>query len=316
MDSDEKLALPRAFVSRRLHSLFGLWLVIYLFEHLLVNAQVAFYSQDDGIAFISMVNKIHQFPFLKLIELAFIALPFLYHGIWGIFYAKQAKLNSFPGTLEKPRLFYSRNRAFSLQRITSWILLIGIVAHVVHMRFLDAPIRVVRGDVMSFFVVQKPSNLLYLMADKLHFTVFTSEDLAKKQQELLVKEQQLQHANTSDAKNYFSLVDAVAEDKEWYEKATKRKLKKRELLVETPTAGAAFLLIVRETFQHLPFVILYSILVVASVYHAFNGLWTFLITWGVIITRRTQRKARIFTHLLMALVLGFGLCAAWGAYLL
>lgn len=315
MDQDEKLALPKAFVSRRLHSLFGLWLVIYLFEHLLVNAQVAFYFQDDGIAFISMVNRIHAIPFLKLVEVVFLALPFFYHGIWGIFYAKQAKLNSFPGPLQEPRLYYSKNRAFSWQRITSWILLVGIIAHVVHMRFLDAPIEAVRGGVPSFFVVQKPSNLLYVMSDRLHFTVYTQQDLEKKKQELLKREKALEHADTTEKKTV-ALVDELAEDKEWFRKATEKKIKKRELLVETPSIGSAFLLVVRDTFQHLPLVILYSILVVTAVYHAFNGLWTFLITWGVIVTRRTQRKVRFFTNALMVLVLAFGLSAAWGAYLL
>lgn len=314
---DEKLALPRPFIARRLHSLLGLWLVIYLFEHLLVNAQVAFYPQDDGTAFISMVNRIHNIPFLKLVEVIFLGFPFLFHGIWGIFYAKKARLNSVPGSLNQPRLFqYAKNRAFSWQRITSWILLVGILAHVIHMRFLEMPTKVYRGDIVSYFVKQQPSNMLYLMVEKLHFKVYTSKDLEEKQEQLELQKKQLEQADPLEEQSYFALVTATTEDRKWLQEATKKKLKKRELLVETPSAGAAFLLIVRDTFQHLPLVILYSILVITAVYHAFNGLWTFLITWGLAISRRTQKRARFFTTSLMLLVMAFGLIAAWGSYLL
>lgn len=180
MVANEKFALSKPFVARRLHSLFGFWLVIYLFEHLFVNAQVAFYPKDDGNSFIYMVNKIHATPYLKLIEILLIAIPFLYHGIWGMFYAKAAKLNSFSSSSHEPRLLYARNRAFSWQRITSWILVVAILGHVVHMRFLEMPGKVVKDGVPSYFVKQKPSNMLYLMVEKLHFKVYTASDLEEK----------------------------------------------------------------------------------------------------------------------------------------
>ena len=61
-------------------------------------------------------------------------------------------------------------------------------------------------------------------------------------------------------------------------------------------------------------VILYSILVIAATYHAFNGLWTFMITWGVTITRRSQRIMRFITTTMMTIVMFLGLISAWGTY--
>ncbi len=262
---DEKIKLPRPFILRRLHSLLGLWLVVYLFEHLLVNAQMALYFQNNGSSFVNMVNKIHALPFLKAIEIIFLGLPFLIHGAWGITYARQAKLNAHRTEGKTPGLpQFKRNRAFSWQRITSWLLIVGIVAHVVHMRFIEYPTVTYQGDQKEYAFHLPYDPGLPEVAQKLSVSLSESA--------------------------------------------------KGEVLAVAPSAGAAFFLIVRETFTHPLMVILYSILVVAATYHAFNGLWTFMITWGITLTRRSQRAMRLLTTTLMALVMLFGLMAAWGTY--
>lgn len=258
--SDEEFKLPRPFILRRLHSLLGLWLVIYLFEHLLVNSQMALYFENHGTAFIAMVNRIHDLPYLKAIEILFLGIPFLIHGVWGMYYAYTGKLNAHCTGGKKPSLpQYKRNRAYSWQRITSWLLVVGIVAHVIQMRFVDYP-----NTDGNFFTTQLEFDRgLPAVADKL---------------------------------------------------GVQLKREENHVLAFAPTSGAAFYLIVRETFKSPLMVILYSLLVVAAGYHAFNGLWTFMISWGITLTRRSQKAMRKITSFLMALVILLGLMSAWGSY--
>src|ERR1700733_1131343 len=133
--------IPWAFVIRRLHSLTGLWLAAYLILHLFTNSQAAFLIGDDGSGFIHSVNSIHELPYLPIIEMTLLGVPILIHALWGIQYALSAKYNSFGNTGKTPYLpEYPRNRAFTWQRITSWLLVFGILAHIVHMRFIEYPV--------------------------------------------------------------------------------------------------------------------------------------------------------------------------------
>ncbi|MEW8977190.1 MAG: succinate dehydrogenase cytochrome b558 subunit [Symbiobacterium sp.] len=59
-----------------------------------------------------------------------------------------------------------------------------------------------------------------------------------------------------------------------------------------------------------PFVkVLYAIGIIAAAYHFANGLYTFLITWGVTIGPRSQRVSAVVTNLLFVLVAAMGLTA-------
>jgi len=75
--------IPREFVWRQLHSLMGLWLVLFLMEHLIVNSQTALLSGDNAKGFIEIVNSIHNFPYLEAIELCLLGVPILLHMILG-----------------------------------------------------------------------------------------------------------------------------------------------------------------------------------------------------------------------------------------
>lgn len=257
----ERARLPKPFILRRLHSLVGLWLVVYLCEHLFINAQAALFFKDGGEGFIAAVNRIHSIPYLKVVEVTFLALPFFIHGVWGVIYLRTGKLNAHQTDGSEPALpHYRRNRAYSWQRITSWLLLVGIIAHVVHMRFLDAPEN--KGSDYSVRVSKDPGL----------------EEIAKK-------------------------LDVQLEPG-----------KGKKIVARAPNPGTAFLLMVRETFKSPVMVILYSILVIAACYHAFNGLWTMMITWGITLTRRAQNVMKIITTSLMGVVMFLGLMAAWGTY--
>lgn len=293
-------SLPRAFIMRRLHSLWGLWLVLYLAEHLFVNAQAALYFRDNGRSFISLVNKIQDLPFLKAIELLFLALPFLGHGIWGIIYALQGKQNSWPTDKTRPELtHYSRNHAYSWQRITSWILLIGIVIHVIDMRF-----------------VRYPSHIAVGLEERYLLPVVWDPGLAE-----VAAQQEVSIYNASMLRERIEQVTTgfkdISQDQEraWLQAATKRPLKANEVLIEAKSAGPIFFINLRETFKNPWMVGFYSLLVIAATFHAFNGLWTFTIAWGIALTVRAQRRLRTLCDLLMGLVTLFGLMAVWGFYL-
>lgn len=277
--SDEKIKLPRPFILRRLHSLLGIWLAIYLFEHLLVNSQAALYFQDRGSNFIRMVNNIHALPFLRVIEIVFLGVPILIHGYWGVLYAFTSKSNSHLTDGTKPTLpQFKRNKSFTWQRITSWLLIVGIIAHVVHMRFIDYPTKVQLEGIEAYKFPLSYDRALPHVATNLHVNLYSSEELE----------------NIDFAKGV--------------------KLKKTEVLAVAPNMGTAFFLIVRQAFTNPLLVFLYSIFVIVAAYHGFNGLWTFLITWGVTLSRRSQRRMRIVTTTLMGVVMFLGLIAAWGTY--
>lgn len=287
---DEAHPLPRPFIMRRLHSLLGIWLVLYLIEHLLVNSQAGVWIEDNGEGFISMVNKIHALPYLRVIEIVFLGVPLFIHGLWGVIYVRSAKYNSFRTDGTSPSLpQYKRNHAYTWQRITSWILLFGILAHVVHMRFISYPASSHEGTQKAYFTPLSLDSNLPKVARRLHV-------------ELLSKEEILNLQNEGD------------ETPQWIAAATKKSLKQGEVMAISPNAGTAFLLILRQTFKSPLMVILYTILVVATCYHAFNGIWTSMITWGVTLSRRSQRRMRSVTTFFMILVTCLGLLSIWGTF--
>jgi len=114
------MSTERSFINRRLHSLLGVIPVgFFLVEHLYTN-----FAMTRGIhEFIEQVEWIWSLPFLPLLEVVFIYIPLLYHGIYGVYIAFQAKNNvSQYGTF--------RNIMFMLQRVTGIITLVYVVWHV------------------------------------------------------------------------------------------------------------------------------------------------------------------------------------------
>lgn len=278
MESSPSARLPRPFLVRRLHSLLGFWLVIYLFEHLLVNSQSALLLDRETSHFVRMVDRIQELPFLNTIELLFLGLPFLLHMWWGIGILFTAKSNAHPTDGSAPALGrYPRNVAYSWQRITSWLLIAGIAAHIIHMRFVERPQEVIQDTVAHYLVVGPREG---------------AEWIAKRASVQLYLPQTVDHH------------------------LLKRPLNANQVVFDAPTLGRGFLVVLWQTFHNPWMVALYSLLVVAASYHAFNGLWTFLITWGVTMTRPSQRIMRFATTGLMLLTTFFGLLAIWGTFLL
>jgi succinate dehydrogenase / fumarate reductase cytochrome b subunit len=77
--------------------------------------------------------------------------------------------------------------------------------------------------------------------------------------------------------------------------------------------GSANTATVAYTMASLPVFIFYVVGVVASGFHLGNGIWTFLITWGITIGKRAQRISQIVTTALSIVlsVVGIALAVAF-----
>jgi len=71
---------------------------------------------------------------------------------------------------------------------------------------------------------------------------------------------------------------------------------------------------VRDTFKSPFWVAIYTLFVLSACFHAFNGLWTSMITWGWVIKSAAQTSARRMAYALMFVITFLGLAAVWGTY--
>lgn len=252
-----------AFAWRRIHSLMGVWLVIFMFEHMIVNSQAALWIGDDGIGFVRLVNILEAIPFLPVVESVLLGVPILVHGYWGVRRALEAKSNSFKSDGSEPELKYGRSKAFTWQRLTSWILVIGIIGHVVQMRFVQMPEKINDGFEAKYVVEVTDDAGLQSVADRVGV-------------KLLYKDDSIQ------------------------------------VIAKTP--GKAMLMMMRDTFKSPLMCILYTIFVLAAAFHAFNGIWTALITWGVVLSVRSQKRMLPICWFGVLLLAFLGLAAVWGTY--
>jgi succinate dehydrogenase / fumarate reductase cytochrome b subunit len=120
------------FVLRRLHSLMGVIFGGYIVVHLLINAtliEAAFpgFFLDRGDVYQDQVDIIHDLPFLVLIEWSAIGLPILFHAVYGT-------LVAFSGRSNVGHYSYGKNWAYTIQRLTSYVLLVFIAFHVLTMK--------------------------------------------------------------------------------------------------------------------------------------------------------------------------------------
>ncbi len=321
----------KQLVWQRLHSLLGLWIVIFLIEHLLTNSQSALLFGENGMGFIRAVNLIKNLPYLPFIELFLIGVPIVFHGILGIRILMSAKMNSFPGKHTRPTLTkYSRNLAYSFQRITAWILVFGIIAHVGFMRFYMHPSVATIGTQSNYFVRVTMDPGLYTVAQRLKVKLYNQSAIDKMGQtvrseakELEQMEEQVRAVweNRAPADPYDESTNQIVQkyqtlenQKIYFRALAEKTLSKKQVIAACPSYGTASLLIVRNAFQSVFISILYTIFVLASVYHGFNGLWTFMITWGIVLKMRAQSRAVNVCVGLMVLIGFFGLASIWGTY--
>lgn len=327
--------VPKAFIWRRLHSLMGLWLVLFLLEHLLTNSQAALWLGEDGHGFVKMVNGLHNLPYLQLIELGLLAVPFAIHMFWGIKYLMTSKANSYSKGEQNPHLTYGRNKAYTWQRITSWVLLVGIVLHVAKFRFIEYPNSVRIGEQTFYLVSVNLDKGLYTLADRMQVSLYDKKQILEMQATIKNSdaEEMLAEATGKLEKQEYSwwkgpFISQYSEQEAllltsaqryhqqalWAQAVKKQKLSDTEVLAVAKDFGTATLLTVRDTFKSPIYVGLYTVFVLAACFHAFNGFWTFLITWGWVLKMAAQRVWVCIAISMMAIVAFLGLAAVWGTY--
>lgn len=318
-------ALPQSFVWRRLHSLMGLWLVLFLIEHLLVNSQAALLLGDNARGFIDGVNAIHNLPYLEAIEIFLLGVPILIHMVWGIKYLLTSKYNSGKSDGSTPSLEYGRNKAYTWQRITSWILVVAIIGHVVKFRFLEYPHSLNQGEQTFYFVRVHMDNGLYTVAERLGVKIYDQNGVMKEKLDLEGRNREKSMIDVAnrfpESSSYdagrgliFTSAQDLRQNMQFVEKLEKISLSGDEVIAVSKDFGTASLLTVRDTFKNWIYVGLYTAFVLAACFHAFNGFWTFLITWGVILKMSAQRAMVKFAIALMLIVTFLGLAAIWGTY--
>jgi succinate dehydrogenase / fumarate reductase cytochrome b subunit len=264
---NKSLPVPRYFWLKRLHSLAGLGLVLFIIFHLFTNSQTALWVGQYGISYIHSVNAIADIPYLLAVEIFVLGLPIFIHAFLGLKYLFTSEQNVFGNDGRHPHLpEYRRNRAYTWQRITSWILLFGIVFHLIHMRVIKHPVELQEGINHRYTVMISDDPGLKTVAEKLNVQILSKDS------------------------------------------------KSGQVMALTRDFGTAELLIVRDAFKSFTLMLIYTIFVLAACFHAFNGLWSFMITWGVSVTERSQRWVLRCATWLMAWVVFLGLASIYGTY--
>lgn len=77
----------------------------------------------------------------------------------------------------------------------------------------------------------------------------------------------------------------------------------------TSMSGLPSFDVVAQAFSHPWIAILYGVGVVAAAYHLCNGVYTFLITWGITIGPKSQRISNIVTNAAFVAVSAMGIAA-------
>ncbi len=315
--------VPYSFVWKKIHSLTGVLLALFLFEHLLVNSQAALLIGESGQGFIDLANAIHRIPYLQVVEMVFIGVPMLVHAMWGIKYGFQSQLNSLPTDGIRPFIPTGRNRAFSWQRITAWIIFAGVILHVAKMRFIDYPDLLKQGKKEYYFTPLSFDEGLYTVANRLKVKLYGLEEIFKERERLgQIKSKTAPSIEKMDEKKRFNLTQEEAaadvQTEELQQKKMvlleKQKIDRSQVVAVCNDFGTVALLKVRDTFKSPLNALLYTIFVLASAFHAFNGIWSFCISWGLILKYSAQKYLVRLSFSMMTLIAFLGLISIWGTY--
>jgi succinate dehydrogenase / fumarate reductase cytochrome b subunit len=115
-----------SFLWRKLHSLLGIVPIgAFLIEHLLSN----FEATKGAVAYGEQVRFLNSLPMVRVLEWAFIFLPILYHGLYGVYIWLRGKSN----IVYYP---FAGNWMYVAQRYTGLIAVVYIGYHVATQRFM------------------------------------------------------------------------------------------------------------------------------------------------------------------------------------
>ena len=151
--------ITTTFYARRLHSLVGLLaLGGFLMEHILTNASALGGAEalNSKLAMMELIPK----PIFLGLEVGAVAIPFLFHAIYGIYICMQAKNNP-------TNYGYLNNWNFAFQRWTAWFLLVFLVWHVGYLRFY---VKGVLGTPITYELIQSYVTSSPIVFVLFHFT--------------------------------------------------------------------------------------------------------------------------------------------------
>lgn len=112
--------MDKHFLVRRIHSLLGIIPVgLFLLEHLFTNS----FALKGAEAFDEKVEFFQSLPYLLPIEIMFIFLPIVFHGVYGlwIYYLGESNVSKYG---------YFRNWTYLIQRVSGLITFTFIFYHV------------------------------------------------------------------------------------------------------------------------------------------------------------------------------------------
>lgn len=113
------------FLLRKLHQITGIVpLGLFFFGHIFTNAK----AMNGKEVFNDAVADIHHLPFLLFIEIFGIFLPLLFHSVYGVIIAAEARNNV-------GNYGYTRNWLYVFQRVTGIFLFFFILFHLLHFRW-------------------------------------------------------------------------------------------------------------------------------------------------------------------------------------
>lgn len=117
--------MGNSYYFRKIHSLLGVIPVgFFLIEHLLTNYEA---TKGPG-AFADQINWLNDLPLVLFLEIFGIWIPLLYHAVYGLYVAYQARNNV-------SQYGYFRNQMFLLQRVTGVITFLFVAWHFFETRF-------------------------------------------------------------------------------------------------------------------------------------------------------------------------------------
>ncbi|WNF35974.1 succinate dehydrogenase cytochrome b558 subunit [Bacillaceae bacterium IKA-2] len=143
------MAGNREFMYRKLHSLLGVIPVgLFLVVHLTVN----YFATRGAESYNAATHFMESLPFRYVLEIFVIFLPLLFHAIYGLYIAFQAKHNT-------NSYSYLRNWMFRLQRTSGVITVIFLAWHVWETR-----IAALRGATVDFNMMAQIVSNPYILA--------------------------------------------------------------------------------------------------------------------------------------------------------
>ena len=118
----------KKFLYARLHSLAGILpLGLFMAEHFYTNSMAMFGAEKYN----EQIALLQSLPFLIGIEIVFIAIPLLFHAIYGLYL-------SFISNHNTASYKYTRNLTFFFQRISGVIIFVFVIYHVWSFRLSTA----------------------------------------------------------------------------------------------------------------------------------------------------------------------------------